>query len=176
MKTTAFSYKPMLTADDGTNYVDFSYNSINGFNNMLVTDIYVVTPETEMRIDLIAIKYFGNTYHIDLICKANNIFNPFDIKEGDVLIIPSITSDNEIYVNPTTNNAADDPRSQFTDKARMSKQDQDRIDRLKALAQGKAGAVANPLPPNMLQPGTVSKTFNDGMVQLGTNLVNNSNK
>ena len=175
MKATILSYKPILTDDNGDQYVDLSYNSINESNEMIVKDVYTVTAETEMRLDLIAMKYYGNTYHIDLICKANNIFNPFAIKAGDILVIPSISADSEIYVKPEDNTGINDPRNQFKDTSRMTKQDKDRVERLKELAKGKTGAVKNPLPPNMLQEGVVSKTFNDGKVQLGTNLVNNSN-
>jgi len=50
---------------------------------------HVVEAEEEMRPDLISEKYYGKSGNADLICKYNNIYNPFSLQKGDLLKIPS---------------------------------------------------------------------------------------
>lgn len=169
MEIKSLTLKDKLVDDKGEEFLDLSVSSIRAGSDPLIQGIYVVDEETEMRVDLISYKFYGTFENIDVILKANNIFNPFSIQQGDVLIIPRIDSDNEIYASPQEGKKRD-LRAQFTDIKRLSQKDKNRIERIKEKAKGKAGAVSNPLPPNILPTDKPAKIFKDGVIRLGTNL------
>ena len=52
---------------------------------------HIIEDDEVGRIDLIALKFYGNHDHVDTILKFNNIINPFAPVAGDVLKIPSRT-------------------------------------------------------------------------------------
>lgn len=169
MDIKSLQLKQFLIDDNNDFYKDLSISSINQGSFQGIMDIFRVDFETEMRPDLICLKYYGSTEHIDVLLKANNIFNPFSIEEGKYLIIPSI-SNKAIMYNQASNKNKKDLRSQFIDKERMSKHDANRIDRLKNKANGKKGQVKDPLPTNMLQVGETTTKLEGGKIKLGTNL------
>lgn len=177
MKINSLAKKKSLIDNDGDEYLDLSRMSIKQNIEIGIKAIYVVTDETEMRPDLIAIKYYGSTKYIDILCKANNIFNPFSIEAGDILVIPNVTNDKDLYedTSKTGGKAAgesSDLREKFIDKARLSEKDKNRVERLKEKSNGKKGQVEEILPPNMLQPDVDSKVMVDGKIKLGANLNN----
>lgn len=58
--------------------------NLENFDTCTVTEYYVGRP------DLISFAFYGTDVYGDVICKANGISNPFEINEGDFLIIPSL--------------------------------------------------------------------------------------
>jgi len=54
--------------------------------------MYVVPAYEENRIDLIATKLYGSASLYWVICYANNIADPLNIKAGDILFIPDLAS------------------------------------------------------------------------------------
>lgn len=52
-------------------------------------DIVKVTEDYIARPDLIAIEAYGDSDFTDIICKLNGIGNPFELNEGDLLVIPT---------------------------------------------------------------------------------------
>lgn len=150
MNIKSLKIKTTLTDDEGDKYVDLSVSSFQKQANSSIKGLYVVTEETEMRPDLICMKYYGNTEYIDALLKSNNITNPFALKEGDLLFIPSINEPSEVYVTPGEIEKTD-LREQFIDSSRLSEKDKGRIDRLKEKAKGKKGAKKELLPPNILE-------------------------
>ena len=152
-------------------YFDLSAPSFEYNGDYGVKAIHYVTHDQAGRIDLISNRYFGSGQYIDAICILNNISNPFSIEEGDVLIIPNVsTNENSIYFRPKLAKTPDKIQSQYINTDRMSQKDKSRIDRLAAKGSGKEGAVRTPLPPNVLQPGQKSKKMKDGEILLGTNI------
>lgn len=178
MEINSLKKKGTLTDNENEKYLDLSISALRKDLKIGTKAIYVVTKETEMRVDLISIKYYGSSKYIDVICKANNIFNPFSIAADDILVIPNVGNDNDLYVSNEDISDGDkgvpsgDIRGRFIDEARLSQQDKNRIDRLKEKAAGKKGAVDDILPTNMLQSNVKSKVVKDGMIQLGSNLNN----
>ena len=69
--------KPILTDIKGEQYVDLTYNGIvsNLYDSIL--GICVIYKSTEMRPDLVCLKYYGTTEYIDILLTSNNICNPF---------------------------------------------------------------------------------------------------
>lgn len=166
MNIKSLQFKNYLVDDNGDNYIDLSQPSLKNGSYSGIKDIFQVDSETEMRADLISLKFYGSTEHIDILLKANNLFNPFCIKEGDLLVIPNILTDSAMYKKPNTGNKKD-LRQNFVDKARLSSKDQNRVDRLKQKANGKEGAVANPMSPNLLQIGSNTQELKNGEIILG---------
>lgn len=157
----------------GEEFFDLSSPSFKYDVKYGVKAIHYVLPDQEGRIDLISNIYYGSGEYIDAICVVNNIFNPFSIQEGDVLVIPNIIqNETELYKKPKTQERPNIVQDQFINTDRQTQKDQNRIERIKAKGSGKKSRVNNPLPPNILQPGQDAKTFTNGNIQLGTNLPN----
>lgn len=81
-----------LPNEDGTNtkcldlLADPTYDSIF----MRINRIVVVTEDYVARPDLISLAVYGNDDYGDLICKFNDISNPFELGKGTRLKIPNI--------------------------------------------------------------------------------------
>jgi hypothetical protein len=171
MNIKSLTLKNKLTDDNtGQDYYDltaptFTYNGEYG-----IKAIHYVTQDQEGRIDIICDLYFGGGQFIDALCVVNNIFNPFSVKGGDILVIPDMSAENSFYKRPSTQEKANTVQSTYTDVSRQSQKDQARIQRLIEKAKTKKSGVKTPLPPNVLQPGQVAKTFEGGGIALGTNL------
>lgn len=171
MDIKSLKHKDTLIDDNGDEYVDLSQPSIKAGSDIAIIGGFRVTPAEEMRPDLICLKYYGSTEYLDILLKVNNIFNPFSIKEGDFLLIPDVNNAEQHYDNAIAGNKKRKVLAkQFTDTSRMSKKDAARIERLKQKAKGKNGAVTEPLPPNMLQPGVKGKIISPEQILLGANL------
>lgn len=54
-------------------------------------NIFEVTKDYVARPDLISYDIYGTDFYADIICKLNGISNPFELNEGDILIIPSLS-------------------------------------------------------------------------------------
>ena len=113
---------------------------------------------------------------VDAICVVNNIFNPFSVNEGDVLVIPNLSRKDLVYKRPNPATRPNDVQEAYVDTGRQSEKDQARIQRLIEKAKKSEAGVKQPMPPNMLQPGQESKTFSGGKIQLGTNLPSRNTK
>lgn len=159
----------LINESTGESYFDLTAPSFKYKDKYGIKGLHYVSQDQEGRIDLIAVQYFGNTEYVDAICVINNIFNPFSIKEGDVLIIPNLKNEYDMYMRPDTNNKEDVVKSQYNNSL-QSKKDKTRIQRLIDKGKGKENSVENPLPTNILQPNQNTKEFADGKIKLGTNL------
>ena len=154
----------------GQQYFDLTAPSFKYKRELGVKALHYVQQDQVGRVDKISQLYYGTGSYVDAICVVNNIFNPFTIQEGDILAIPKLDQLDLVYKRP---NAAERPSitlAQYVDTGRQSEKDQARIQRLIQKAKTKNAGVKTPLPPNVLQPGQSSKTFEDGAVKLGTNL------
>jgi hypothetical protein len=129
-----------------------------------------------MRPDKISYRIFGTTAYTDAILKINKIFNPFSIKEGDILVIPNLSNPGLHYKSPADINKItaneNDVRDQFSAKELVNKKDKGRIERIAAKAKKKKAGVNTPLPPNVLPSNKKAKEFKKGRIILGANLNN----
>jgi len=158
----------------GEYYFDLTAPSFIYNENLGISGLHYVTPDQVGRIDKISYLYYGSTDYVDAICVVNNIFNPFTIQEGDFLVIPNLSNPSLVYSIPTPASRPTPSQEPYIDTGRQNEKDQSRIQRLLKKAQEKKSGVTTPLPPNMLQPGETAKTFNNGEIQLGTNLPSRS--
>lgn len=167
MDIRSLTLKNILIDDNKEEYFDLSVPSFD-ISKVAVNDIHMVTKDEEGRIDKIAESYYGSTDFIDILCFINRIYNPFSIKEGDLLVIPEVTTNtSNIYFRPeiptwiTGNEKNTTPTSKKTNE-----KDENRINRLK---QQKAQRK-----PNELVEGQSVKKYINGKVILGTHLNTNN--
>lgn len=154
----------------GEFYFDLTAPSFIYDADLGIKTLHYVMPDQAGRVDKISEIYFGSGEYIDAICVVNNIFNPFTVQEGEVLVIPNLTRPDLVYKRPSTVSRPTSPQLPFIDTGRQSEKDQSRIQRLAKKAQEKPAGVKTPLPPNMLQPDETAKVYEDGKIKLGANL------
>lgn len=171
MNIKSLSLKNKKIDNSGNEYFDLTAPSFIYDSDLGVKCLHYVLSDQVGRIDKISEIYFGTTEYIDAICVVNNIFNPFSIEEGDVLVIPNLSKPGLVYTRPPVEEAKKlGPLSNFIDEERQTQQDKNRIKRLTEKAKTKKSGVKNPLPPNMLQPNQSAKEFTGGNISLGSNL------
>lgn len=51
--------------------------------------LFKVTKEYTARMDLISLDQYGSTDYVDVLCKLNGISNPYEVNEGQTIILPS---------------------------------------------------------------------------------------
>lgn len=171
MNIKSLTLKNRLTDErTGEFYFDLTAPSFTYEADLGVKSIHYVVQDQIGRIDKISEIYFGSTEFIDAICVVNNIFNPFALEEGDILIIPNLARPDLVYQRPSPASRPTPSQEPFTDTGRQSQKDQSRVQRLLEKAKEKKSGVKTPLPPNMLQPGQEVKIFENGEIKLGSNL------
>ena len=175
MNVKSLTLKNKLTLNKtGEGYWDLTAPSFIYDAELGVRALHYVTIDQVGRIDKISEVYFGSGEFIDAICVVNNIFNPFSVNEGDVLVIPNLKRKDIVYKKPNPAVTPSAPQEAYVDTGRQSEKDQGRIQRLTEKAKKSEAGVKTPMPPNMLQPGQEAKTYSGGKIQLGTNLKSKS--
>lgn len=61
-----------------------------------------VTADYIGRMDIISKQIYGTTSYSDILCKINGISNPFELNEGDRLIIPALDNISDFIYNETS--------------------------------------------------------------------------
>ena len=73
--------------------IDLLSNVVKIKRDAVSIETYIrIEAQYEMSIDLIAESVYGTNDAIDLLCKFNGIENPLSIKEGDIIVIPNLSS------------------------------------------------------------------------------------
>jgi|TARA_B110000908_G_C10064748_1_gene362319 hypothetical protein len=171
MNIKSLTLKNTLSIEEtGELYYDLTAPSFSYKRELGVKGIHYVTMDQAGRIDKIAELYFGGSQYVDAICIVNNIFNPFTVSEGDVLVIPNLDNPNLVYRRPNPATRPSVQLAQYTNTDRQSEKDQSRIQRLTQKAKTKKTGVKAPIPPNMLQQGQDAKIYGGGKILLGANL------
>lgn len=138
-------------------------------SNTEIVNKIIVGKEYACRIDLLAERYYGDPSYADYLLKYNNISNPFTIGEGDILLIPSITSGLINFKKPidtSTEQDSDVIRDKFLKTKRLPIEDQKRIEYLKRKAAQYPNGATEILPPNVLKTGGANVTIKDGVIKL----------
>lgn len=164
MNIKSLTLKNQRQLQTGEYYFDltqpvFTYDSSYG-----IRAVHYVLPEQECRLDKICELYWGNSEHLDALCIVNNIFNPFSVTAGTLLVIPNIISGSALYKRPTI--AKYTPAAFKRQQQIVNNTNSARVDRLKK----KQIKASQPIAPNRLQPGSVNKKYSQGTVILGTYL------
>ena len=83
-------YKLSILINDETG-IDLLYKSLKyNIDEIELEGKYIYVNEYYIaRPDLISLAVYGDDKYADIICKINNISNPFELNEGHILFIPS---------------------------------------------------------------------------------------
>lgn len=152
----------------GEEKLNFSKPVFQMKDDIKVIGLHYVKENEQMRPDIISTIYYGTANYVDLILKMNGISNPFSLKEGQILRIPDKAGAQRYMKN--IKKISNKPRTQFTDKRRLTKQDEKRKEFLEKRSKKKANGSSENLPPNMLKSNQKSKEFKDGKIILGSNI------
>lgn len=119
-----------------------------------------VEPHEEMRPDLISVLYYGNSNLADILCKYNNISNPFSLEVDQYIKIP--VNPESFFVN----------RPDIIDKGTIkaapnliprNKKDESRLNYLKRLG-------TSLIQPNLNLPGDKNVRVENGKVIFGADV------
>ena len=79
-------FKSSAIDEEMRNLLDMTFQiPTQGFNYQ----VFEVSSDYIARPDLISYDAYGNTDYTDIICKLNGISNPFELNEGDIILLPS---------------------------------------------------------------------------------------
>ena len=171
MDIKSLTLKNKVTIEEtGEQYYDLTAPSFTYLTNQGVKALHYVMQDQAGRIDKISEIYFGTGEYIDAICIVNNLFNPFSVNEGDILVIPNLDQLNLLYRRPNPASRPNAVLAQYVNTDIQSEKDQSRVQRLIQKAKTKKDGVKTPIPPNMLQQGQEAKIFEGGKILLGANL------
>ena len=171
MNIKSLTLKNRLTDDNtGQQYFDLTAPSFKYIAEQGVKALHYVTQDQAGRVDKISELYFGTGEYVDAICIVNNIFNPFSLNDGDILVIPNLNQLDLLYRRPNPASRPSASLAQYVNTDRQSVQDQSRVQRLTQKAKTKKNGVTAPIPPKMLQQVQAAKTLEGGKIKLGANL------
>jgi hypothetical protein len=77
-------------------------------------DVVRVESQYIARPDLLSYDLYGTDIYVDIICKLNDISNPFEMNEGQLIVVPSSNYLNDFYIKPIIteqDNAVDKPKA-----------------------------------------------------------------
>jgi len=177
MNIKSLALKNKLTQEKtGEFYFDLTAPSFIYDSELGVKALHYVQQDQVGRIDKISEIYFGSGEFVDALCVVNNIFNPFTVDEGDILVIPNLSRQDLVYLRPNPASRPNAAQEAYIDTGRQSEKDQARMQRLIEKAKKSKAGVNQPMPPNMLQPGQETKEYGGGKIKLGTNLNSRNTK
>lgn len=166
--------KPKIKDSLGNEYIDFLHKDIvvaDLFSGPMGMSYYLVTANTQMRIDLVSKDMYGrDTDYIERILKFNGINNPLSIEEGDILVVYdpySLTQNIRRDTNPTE--LSDRVRKQYTTPEKKSKIDPNlqSFDNRNKTPKKEAGTN---LPPNYADFGDKEIEIRGGKIYFGPNV------
>lgn len=132
--------------------------------------IAIATDETEMRPDLVALSYMGDSSGLGTLLKLNNISNPLSLASGEVLAVPGQTMVKDLYDSgqAITNQKqkAKSFRKQLQEK--ISQVSKERLEYLNS--KNISNLAETPLPTNLLQEGQQQILVDGGKLIFGPDI------
>jgi hypothetical protein len=130
-----------------------SYNSVT----VEISDLFVVTDYYQMRPDLIAAIKMGDQGRVGSLLKVNGISNPFSLKGGTILAIPSSeTVESSYKIKKNEDQAGSSNTNVNPNQSFRENQQQKKFSVSEGRRKFLENKIKNPppmeLPPNMLQP------------------------
>lgn len=134
-------------------------------------NIAMVTDETEMRPDLVALSYMGDSSPLGTLLKVNNISNPLSVQSGEILAVPGQQMINSLFqsVSSVVGNQKQNARTfrkELQDK--ISQISDNRVEYLNS--KNISNLAQTPLPPNLLQEGEQQILVENGKLIFGPNV------
>jgi hypothetical protein len=132
--------------------------------------IAIVTNETEMRPDLVAMSYMGDQSGLGTLLKLNNISNPISLQSGEVLAVPGQTMVTDLF-NSGRSITNQKQKARSFRKELQEKISQVSKERLEYLNSKNISNLADtPLPPNLLQEGQQQILVEGGKLLFGPDI------
>jgi hypothetical protein len=156
---TKIQYLDLVTSSWDTRRINYSLRSIA-----------IVTDETQMRPDLVALSYMGDQSELGTLLKLNNISNPLSVATGEVLAVPGQTMTKDLF------NSGQSITNQKQKAKSFRKELQEKIsqvskERLEYLNSKNISNLADtPLPPNLLQDGQQQILVEGGKLLFGPDI------
>ena len=142
MDIRSLTLKNKLTIEDtGEQYFDLTAPSFTYITDQGIKALHYVMQDQVGRVDKISEIYFGTGEYIDAICIVNNIFNPFSLNEGDILVIPNLNNLDLLYRRPNPASRPNAVLAQYVNTDVQSEIDQSRVQRLIQKAKTKKDGV-----------------------------------
>jgi hypothetical protein len=135
-----------------------------------IKSIAIVTEETEMRPDLVALSYMSESSYLGTLLKINNISNPISLLRGEVLAVPSDQMKNDLFTSGQSVNSQKQKAKSFRKELqeKISQVSQDRLEYLNS--KNISNLAETPLPPNMLREGEQQISVEGGRLIFGPDI------
>ena len=132
--------------------------------------IAIVSGETEMRPDLVALSYMGESSHLGTLLKINNISNPLSLLSGEVLLVPSDKMKKNLFASGQAINNQKQKAKSFRKELqeKISQVSQERLEYLNS--KNISNLTETPLPPNMLKDGEQQILVEGGRLIFGPDM------
>ena len=132
--------------------------------------IAIVTDETEMRPDLVALSYMSESSNLGTLLKINNISNPLSLLRGEVLLVPSDKMKKSLFnTGQAINNQKQKAKSFRKElQEKISQVSQERLEYLNS--KNISNLTGTPLPPNMLKEGEQQILVEGGRLIFGPDI------
>jgi hypothetical protein len=132
--------------------------------------IAIVTDETEMRADLVALSYMGESSHLGTLLKINNISNPLSLLMGEILLVPSDKMKKNLFSSGQSINNQKQKAKSFRKELqeKISQVSQERLEYLNS--KNISNLTETPLPPNMLKEGEQQILVEGGRLIFGPDI------
>lgn len=132
--------------------------------------IAIVTDETEMRPDLVALSYMSESSHLGTLLKINNISNPLSLLRGEVLLVPTDQMKKDLFSSGQAINNQKQKAKSFRKELqeKISQVSQERLEYLNS--KNISNLTETPLPPNMLKEGEQQILVEGGRLIFGPDI------
>lgn len=156
MYNGSLTRKRVIKDINGNDIVDICAPTVNYKELINLSDgFYMVRPEEEMRLDLVANTHFADVEKLDAIMWRNDIYNPFSIEGLEIINIPYAKNNEAFYMVPPVQNLPDaEDNSTQSQITRASSK------------------LNNSIESNRLKNGQTAKTVKGKNIILGTHLRN----
>jgi len=132
--------------------------------------IAIVTDETEMRPDLVALSYMSEASNLGTLLKINNISNPLSLLRGEVLLVPTDKMKKSLFnTGQAINNQKQKAKSFRKElQEKISQVSQERLEYLNS--KNISNLTETPLPPNLLKEGEQQILVEGGRLIFGPDI------
>lgn len=140
-----------INQDNLYNFFDPTFTLLGGVS----LSSHVVSLEQEMRMDLVSQELYSSSDFVDFLLHINDIDNPLNIKQGDIIVYPPITTEPDYRVKNTDNNNV---RARLLNVNKSTKKDENR----KKYIEDNFS-----LPPTFLKEPEKAVKIVDGQIVIG---------
>jgi len=166
MFSNSLDNKPLFTKTDGQVVKDLTQSMIdNAVKVGLSYTAFKVPKDYVMRPDLISKAVYNSTAYAEVLLKFNGISNPFNINEGDVIIVPNLDGAIEKMVKVESGNKTDVNNIRnsykYIDPAKIPSKSSNMID------FDNRSLKSAMLPPNIAPEGTTQIIQRNGRIYFG---------